>query len=105
MAVIGLLGCSALDDYEPMIAAFLKGLSEAGYLEGKNVSFDRAWANDQYDRLPALASGLVGRQVSVILAASTPSAIAARSPTTTIHRQPSSFVRRIRFSGPINVPV
>jgi putative ABC transport system substrate-binding protein len=52
MAVIGLLGSSALDDYEPMIAAFLKGLSEAGYLEGKNVSFDHAWANDQYDRLP-----------------------------------------------------
>jgi putative tryptophan/tyrosine transport system substrate-binding protein len=59
-------------------------LSEAGYLEGKNVSFDHAWANDQYDRLPALASGLVGRRVNVILAASTPSAIAARSATTTI---------------------
>ena len=84
MAVIGVLGSSALDDYQPMIAAFRKGLSEAGYLEGKNVSFDHAWANDQYDRLPALASGLVGRRVSVILAASTPSAIAARSATTTI---------------------
>jgi putative ABC transport system substrate-binding protein len=52
MAVIGLLGSSALDDYQPMIAAFRQGLSEAGYLEGKNVSFDHAWANDQYDRLP-----------------------------------------------------
>jgi putative ABC transport system substrate-binding protein len=40
MAVIGVLGSSALDDYQPMIAAFRKGLSEAGYLEGKNVSFD-----------------------------------------------------------------
>src|SRR5947207_1874761 len=83
-AVIGLLGSSAADDYQPMIAAFSKGLSEAGYLEGKNVSFDYAWANDRYDRLPALASGLVERRVSVILAASTPSAIAAKSATTTI---------------------
>ena len=84
MAVIGLLGSSAADDYQPMIAAFRKGLSEAGYLEGKNVRFDQAWANDRYDRLPTLASGLVGRRVSVILAASTPSAIAAKSATKTI---------------------
>jgi putative tryptophan/tyrosine transport system substrate-binding protein len=83
-AVIGILGSSALDDYQPMLAAFRNGLSEAGYVQGKNVSFEHAWANDQYDRLPALASGLVGHRVSVILAASTPSAIAARSATTTI---------------------
>lgn len=67
-----------------MIAAFRKGLSEAGYVEGKNVRFDHAWANDQYDLLPTLASGLVERRVSLILAASTPSAIAAKSATTTI---------------------
>jgi putative tryptophan/tyrosine transport system substrate-binding protein len=67
-----------------MIAAFRKGLSEAGYVEGKNVRFDHAWANDQYDLLPTLASGLVERRVSHILAASTPSAIAAKSATTTI---------------------
>src|SRR5437762_826847 len=73
--VIGLLGSSAPDDYQPMIAAFSKGLSESGYIEGKNFSFDNAWANDRYDRLPALASGLVERRVSIILAASTPSAI------------------------------
>jgi putative ABC transport system substrate-binding protein len=82
--VIGLLGSSAPDDCEPMIAAFRKGLSEAGYVEGKNVRFDHAWANDQYDLLPTLASGLVERRVSLILAASTPSAIAAKSATTTI---------------------
>ncbi len=84
MAVIGLLGSSAPDDYQPMIAVFRKGLNEAGYLEGRNVRFDQAWANDQYDRLPTLASGLVERRVSLILAASTPSAIAAKSATTTI---------------------
>src|SRR5207248_6430912 len=44
VAVIGLLGSSASDDYRPMIAAFQKGLSEAGYVEGRNVSFDHAWA-------------------------------------------------------------
>ena len=78
-AVIGILGSSALDDYQPMLAAFRNGLSEAGYVQGKNVSFEHAWANDQYDRLPALASGLVGHRVSVILAASTPSVPLARS--------------------------
>jgi putative ABC transport system substrate-binding protein len=78
MAVIGLLGSSALDDYQPMIAAFRMGLNEAGYVEGKNVRFDHAWANDEYDRLPALASGLVGRRISVILAASTPSGISRK---------------------------
>ena len=83
-AVIGLLGSSAAHDYQPMIAAFSKGLSESGYLEGKNVRFDNAWANDQYDRLPTLASELVERRVSLILAASTPSAIAAKSATTPI---------------------
>ena len=57
--VIGVLGSSTADDYGPMIAAFRKGLSETGYLEGKNVAFEYAWADDHYDRLPALATRLV----------------------------------------------
>src|SRR4051794_2640164 len=81
VAVIGLLGSSASDDYRPMIAAFQKGLSEAGYVEGRNVSFDHAWADNHYDRLPALASELARRGVNVILAASTPSALAAKAAT------------------------
>ena len=68
MAVIGLLGSSALDDYQPMIAAFRKGLSEAGYLEGTNVSFDHAWANDQYDRLPAIAARSATTTIPVVFA-------------------------------------
>jgi len=84
VAVIGLLGSSASDDYRPMIAAFQKGLSEAGYVEGRNVSFDHAWADNHYDRLPALASELARRGVNVILAASTPSALAAKAATSTI---------------------
>ena len=84
VAVIGLLGSSASDDYRLMIAAFQKGLSEAGYVEGRNVSFDHAWADNHYDRLPALASELARRGVNVILAASTPSALAAKAATSTI---------------------
>jgi putative tryptophan/tyrosine transport system substrate-binding protein len=82
--VIGILGSSTAGDYGPMIAAFRKGLSESGYLEGKNVGFEYAWADDHYDRLPGLAAQLTERRVNVILAAATPSALAAKSATTTI---------------------
>ena len=82
--VIGILGSSTAYDYGPMVAAFRKGLSEVGYLEGKNVGFEYAWADDHYDRLPELAGKLVERRVTVILAAATPSALAAKSATSTI---------------------
>ena len=82
--VIGILGSSTADDYGPMVAAFRKGLSEAGYLEGKNVGFEYVWADDHYDRLPELVGKLVERRVAVILAVATPSALAAKSATSTI---------------------
>jgi putative ABC transport system substrate-binding protein len=82
--VIGILGSSTADDYAPMVAAFRKGLGEAGYFEEKNVGFEYAWADDHYDRLPELANKLVERRVTVILAAATPSALAAKSATSTI---------------------
>lgn len=84
VAIIGVLGSSTADDYGPMIAAFRKGLSETGYIEGKNVGFEYAWADDHYDRLPALATNLTGRGVKLILAAATPSAVAAKSATSII---------------------
>ncbi|MES5488133.1 ABC transporter substrate-binding protein [Bradyrhizobium sp. INPA03-11B] len=84
VTVIGVLGSSTATDYGPMIAAFRKGLSEKGYFEGKNVGFEYAWADDHYDRLPALATKLIERRVSLILAAATPSALAAKSATSTI---------------------
>ena len=58
MPVIGLLSSASSKDYAPMIAAFRKSLGEAGYIEGQNVSVEYLWADDQYDRLPALAADL-----------------------------------------------
>ena len=82
MPVIGLLsGASAHG--EPW-AAFRQGLQEAGYREGQNVAMEYRWAEDQYDRLPALASDLVRRRVTVIVTAGIPAALAAKAATTTI---------------------
>ena len=81
MPVIGLLSSAGSKDYAPMIAAFLKSLGEAGFIEGQNVSIEYMWADDQYERLPALAAELVRRQVNVIVAAATPAAVAAKPAT------------------------
>jgi len=84
MPVIGLLGSASSQDYAPMIAAFRKSLGEAGFVEGQNVKIEYVWADDQYDRLPALAADLVRREVNVIVAASTPAALALKPATATI---------------------
>jgi putative ABC transport system substrate-binding protein len=83
--VIGYLGTqSADDDYENVTVPFLQGLKETGYVQGQNVAVEYRWAENQYDRLPALAADLVRRRVTVIVASGTPATLAAKTATTTI---------------------
>src|SRR5712672_773042 len=85
MPVIGVLNTgSPGPSSAPFIASFLQGLSEAGYVEGQNVTIEYRWAEGHYDRLPALAADLVARKVDLIMASSPPSALAAKSATSTI---------------------
>jgi putative ABC transport system substrate-binding protein len=85
MPVIGVLNTTFPGPLsEPFMAAFRQGLSEAGYVEGKNVAIEYRWAEGHYDRLPALAADLVGRKVDLIMASTPQSAVAAKSATSTI---------------------
>jgi putative tryptophan/tyrosine transport system substrate-binding protein len=81
--IIGLLGSSTPKEWAPLVAAFLNGLSETGFVVGGNVAIEYRWAEDQYDRLPSMAAELIELQVSVIAALTTPAAVAAKGATTT----------------------
>ena len=78
LPVIGFLSISTPADRARQLTAFRQGIRETGYVEGKNVAIDYRWAQDQYDRLPDLAADLVRRQVAVIAAHDTASAIVAK---------------------------
>jgi putative ABC transport system substrate-binding protein len=85
MPVIGFLhGASPSKGYVPLVGAFRQGLKEGGYVEGQNIAIEYRWAEDRYDRLPALAADLVQRRVTTIFAGASPAAQAAKAATTSI---------------------
>src|SRR5262245_14280013 len=84
MPVIGFLHPASPVAWADPLRGFHRGLKDAGFVEGENVAIVYRWAEGQLDRLPALATELVGRQVAVIVAGNSSAAFAAKSATTTI---------------------
>jgi putative ABC transport system substrate-binding protein len=85
LPVVGVLGGGSRDAFESGIAAFVRGLAETGYVDGRNAAIEYRWANGQYERLPALAADLIQRRVRVIVTVGgTPTAVVAKAATSTI---------------------
>ena len=85
MPVIGFLNSQSPDGYTERLRGFRQGLKEAGFIEGENVAIEYRWAENQLDRLPALATDLVRRRVAVVVALGSPNlAMVAKAATTTI---------------------
>jgi putative ABC transport system substrate-binding protein len=82
--VVGFLSGVSPGPFAQRLAAFRQGLNETGTIEGRNAAIEYRWAEGQYDRLPALATELVGRRVAVIVAYTDRAALAAKAATTTI---------------------
>jgi ABC-type uncharacterized transport system substrate-binding protein len=100
--VIGYLSAMSPNEGEPRAAAFRRGLQEAGYIVGQNVAIEYHWAEQQIDRLPAMAADLVKRRVTVIATGTTPAVLAAQAATTTI---PISSKWEATRSGLVSSPI
>ena len=83
MPIVGFLNSASPGPYPPL-SAFLRGLNEMGFVEGRDVAIEYRWAEGHYERLLALIADLVQRKVSVIAATSTPAAVAAKAANTAI---------------------
>jgi ABC-type uncharacterized transport system substrate-binding protein len=85
MPVIGFLSSRSPDESAPDVARFRQGLAQVGYVENQNLAIEYRWAENRYERLPALAADLVGRQVAVIAALGGPvTALAVKAATKTV---------------------
>ena len=84
MPVIGFLNGGSRDAFGPMGTAVRQGVSEQGYDDGRNIAIEYRWAEGQFDRLPAMAADLAGRNATVIAAFAPPAALAAKAATSTI---------------------
>jgi len=82
--IVGFLNSQSAQNYQRQVAAFLDGLAEAGYVDGRNVKIEYRWAESQTDRLPAMMADLMKKKVAVIAATSTPAALAAKAANTSI---------------------
>jgi putative ABC transport system substrate-binding protein len=89
MPVVGFLHSASPDGNADRVRLFREGLKEAGFVEGQNVAVEYRWAENQVERLPALATELVRRPVAVIATAGQPATFAAKAATTTI---PTVFI-------------
>jgi putative ABC transport system substrate-binding protein len=84
MPVLGFLSAVSPGPFAQRMAAFHRGLGEAGYAEGKNLVIESRWAEERYERLPALAAELVARRVAALVTYTDAAALAAKAATTTI---------------------
>jgi putative ABC transport system substrate-binding protein len=84
MPVLGFLSAVSPGPFAQRVAAFQQGLNESGFVEGRNVMIENRWAEERYDRLPALAADLVDRRVAAIVTYTDAAALAAKAATTSI---------------------